>query len=86
MSYDDVEIEDMEWNEELQSYTYPCPCGDLFQITKEDLKLAFQATTCYRCLNFRCTEMERAINFAKTLIYRSREHLVLQIGIEFLLF
>lgn len=34
MSYDDVEIEDMEWNEEMQAFTYPCPCGDLFQITK----------------------------------------------------
>ena len=34
MSYDDIEIEDMEWNEELSAFTYPCPCGDLFQITK----------------------------------------------------
>ena len=34
MSYDDVEIEDMEWNEDLRAFTYPCPCGDLFQITK----------------------------------------------------
>lgn len=34
MSYDDVEIEDMEWNDEIQAFTYPCPCGDLFQITK----------------------------------------------------
>lgn len=34
MSYDDVEIEDMEWNEDLNAFTYPCPCGDLFQITK----------------------------------------------------
>lgn len=34
MSYDDVEIEDMEWNEELGAFTYPCPCGDLFQVTK----------------------------------------------------
>lgn len=34
MSYDDVEIEDMEWNDDLGAYTYPCPCGDLFQITK----------------------------------------------------
>ena len=33
MSYDEVEIEDMAWNEELQAYTYQCPCGDLFQIT-----------------------------------------------------
>ncbi len=33
MSYDEVEIEDMAWNDELQAYTYQCPCGDLFQIT-----------------------------------------------------
>jgi len=33
MSYDEIEIEDMAWNEELQAFTYPCPCGDLFQIT-----------------------------------------------------
>ncbi len=33
MSYDEVEIEDMNWNDKLQAYTYPCPCGDLFQIT-----------------------------------------------------
>jgi len=31
--YDEIEIEDMDWNEELQGYTYSCPCGDLFQIT-----------------------------------------------------
>ena len=31
--YDEVEIEDMEWNEELEAFTYSCPCGDLFQIT-----------------------------------------------------
>ncbi|KAK7841448.1 diphthamide biosynthesis protein 3 [Quercus suber] len=40
MSYDDVEIEDMEWNSELQAYTYPCLCRDLFKITKDELKLA----------------------------------------------
>jgi diphthamide biosynthesis protein 3 len=32
-AYDEVEIEDMNWNEELQAFTYQCPCGDLFQIT-----------------------------------------------------
>jgi len=30
---DEVEIEDMVWNEDLEAYTYQCPCGDLFQIT-----------------------------------------------------
>ncbi|KAK8522350.1 hypothetical protein V6N12_056061 [Hibiscus sabdariffa] len=49
MSYDDVEIEDMQWNEELQAYTYPCPCGDLFQITKEDLKLGEEIARCPSC-------------------------------------
>ncbi|VVA15224.1 PREDICTED: diphthamide biosynthesis [Prunus dulcis] len=49
MSYDDVEIEDMEWNNELQAYTYPCPCGDLFQITKEDLKLGEEIARCPSC-------------------------------------
>ncbi|XP_009607113.2 diphthamide biosynthesis protein 3-like [Nicotiana tomentosiformis] len=49
MSYDDVEIEDMEWNDELQAFTYPCPCGDLFQITKEDLKLGEEIARCPSC-------------------------------------
>ncbi|CAN7048334.1 unnamed protein product [Brassica rapa subsp. trilocularis] len=49
MSYDDVEIEDMEWNEEIQAYTYPCPCGDLFQITKEDLHLGEEIANCPSC-------------------------------------
>jgi hypothetical protein len=33
MSYDEVEIEDMQWSDDLAAFTYPCPCGDLFQIT-----------------------------------------------------
>jgi len=33
MSYDEVEIEDFDWDEGLQAFTYSCPCGDLFQIT-----------------------------------------------------
>ncbi|XP_028083318.1 diphthamide biosynthesis protein 3-like [Camellia sinensis] len=49
MSYDDVEIEDMEWNDELQAFTYPCPCGDLFQITKEDLKIGEAIARCPSC-------------------------------------
>lgn len=31
--YDEVEIEDMAWDEGLQSFTFQCPCGDLFQIS-----------------------------------------------------
>ena len=31
MFHDEVEIEDMIWNEEKKKYFYPCPCGDLFK-------------------------------------------------------
>ena len=34
--HDEVEIEDFEFDEETQTYYYPCPCGDLFQISKVD--------------------------------------------------
>lgn len=31
--YDEVEIEDMEFDDDLKTYFFPCPCGDRFQIT-----------------------------------------------------
>merc|ERR1711924_213499 len=31
--YDEIEVEDMEWNEDDQKFYFPCPCGDQFQIT-----------------------------------------------------
>lgn len=36
--YDEVEIEDMVFDEAQQIYHYPCPCGDRFQIALEDLQ------------------------------------------------
>jgi len=32
--HDEVEIEDMEYDDESEMYCYPCPCGDKFQISK----------------------------------------------------
>jgi hypothetical protein len=32
--HDEVEIEDMEYDEEAELYYYPCPCGDKFSISK----------------------------------------------------
>ena len=31
--HDEIEIEDMEYDEETETYHYPCPCGDRFEIT-----------------------------------------------------
>jgi len=31
--YDEIEIEDMDWDEGQQTFFFPCPCGDQFLIT-----------------------------------------------------
>ncbi|EOO01878.1 putative diphthamide biosynthesis protein 3 protein [Phaeoacremonium minimum UCRPA7] len=36
--YDEVEIEDMTFDEDMQIYHYPCPCGDRFEIALVDLQ------------------------------------------------
>lgn len=36
--YDEVEIEDMTYDDALQIYHYPCPCGDRFEISIADLR------------------------------------------------
>ena len=47
--HDEVEIEDMEYDEETESYYYPCPCGDRFQISLEDLENGEETATCPSC-------------------------------------
>ena len=43
--HDEVEIEDMEYDEETETYYYPCPCGDRFAITKvSSTSTLFQAS------------------------------------------
>jgi diphthamide biosynthesis protein 3 len=36
--YDEVEIEDMTYDEDREIYHYPCPCGDRFEIALVDLQ------------------------------------------------
>lgn len=47
--HDEIEIEDFEYDEELEIYYYPCPCGDRFEITKEELKAGEEVATCPSC-------------------------------------
>ena len=35
--YDEIEIDDMEFEEEDNSFYYPCPCGDKFRISLADI-------------------------------------------------
>ncbi|XP_070499665.1 diphthamide biosynthesis protein 3 [Chironomus tepperi] len=47
--HDEIEIEDFEYCEEEDLYTYPCPCGDEFIITKEELMDGLEEATCPSC-------------------------------------
>ncbi|KAL2213762.1 diphthamide biosynthesis protein [Sarocladium strictum] len=47
--YDEIEIEDMTFDESLQMYHYPCPCGDRFQIMLEDLRDEEDIAVCPSC-------------------------------------
>ncbi|EGG14841.1 diphthamide biosynthesis protein 3 [Cavenderia fasciculata] len=47
--YDEVEIEDMEFNEEERVFYYPCPCGDRFVITEEEILAGEEVAKCPSC-------------------------------------
>jgi len=47
--YDEIEIEDMAWDEEKRVYHYPCPCGDRFEISRQQLKDYEDIATCPSC-------------------------------------
>ncbi|QRW10126.1 diphthamide biosynthesis protein [Ceratobasidium sp. AG-Ba] len=47
--YDEVEIEDMVWDEAKGVYHYPCPCGDRFEISRQQLANYEDVATCPSC-------------------------------------
>uniref|UniRef100_A0A0B6Z733 Diphthamide biosynthesis protein 3 n=1 Tax=Arion vulgaris TaxID=1028688 RepID=A0A0B6Z733_9EUPU len=47
--HDEVEIEDMEYDEDNEIYHYPCPCGDRFEITREELENGEDSAKCPSC-------------------------------------
>ncbi|KNC98913.1 uncharacterized protein SPPG_05877 [Spizellomyces punctatus DAOM BR117] len=47
--YDEVEIEDMDYDAETKTYYYPCPCGDKFQITEDELQDGEEIARCPSC-------------------------------------
>lgn len=47
--YDEVEIEDMTFDETTQLYHYPCPCGDRFEIALLDLRDEADIAVCPSC-------------------------------------
>ncbi|KAM0801506.1 diphthamide biosynthesis protein [Usnea florida] len=47
--YDEIEIEDMTYHEATTLYTYPCPCGDQFEISLSDLRDGEEVAVCPSC-------------------------------------
>ena len=47
--YDEIEIDDMDFEEEENTFYYPCPCGDKFRITLDMLKEGKTIATCPSC-------------------------------------
>ena len=47
--HDEVELEDFEWDEDEETFYYPCPCGDRFAVTKEELLAGEEVATCPSC-------------------------------------
>lgn len=47
--YDEIEIEDMTYDPKLETYHYPCPCGDRFEINIADLRDGEEIAVCPSC-------------------------------------
>jgi diphthamide biosynthesis protein 3 len=43
------DLKDMTYDAALQTYTYPCPCGDRFQIAIDDLRDGEEIAVCPSC-------------------------------------
>ncbi|GBG24654.1 Diphthamide biosynthesis protein 3 [Hondaea fermentalgiana] len=48
-AWDDIDLDDMTFSEKDDLYTYPCPCGDDFFITVDDLLGAEDLAPCPSC-------------------------------------
>ncbi|WRT66513.1 diphthamide biosynthesis protein 3 [Kwoniella shivajii] len=47
--YDELEIEDFAWDPIARVFHYPCPCGDRFEISKDQLREGEEIAICPSC-------------------------------------
>jgi diphthamide biosynthesis protein 3 len=47
--YDDVDLDEMQFDEAAETYYYPCPCGDRFSITIAELEAGDTIARCPSC-------------------------------------
>ena len=47
--YDEIEIEDLDFDVDTLKFFYPCPCGDKFVITLDQIKDGEEIAKCPSC-------------------------------------
>ena len=47
--YDTVDLDDMEYDDIEDTYYYPCPCGDRFEISQSDVDAGVRIALCPSC-------------------------------------
>jgi len=47
--FEEIDIDDFFYNEGTEEYSYPCPCGDKFVITKEEIENGEEVAKCPSC-------------------------------------
>eukprot|EP00123_Amoebidium_parasiticum_P004967 comp16224_c0_seq1/m.13918 comp16224_c0_seq1/g.13918 ORF comp16224_c0_seq1/g.13918 comp16224_c0_seq1/m.13918 type:complete len:139 (-) comp16224_c0_seq1:618-1034(-) len=45
----DVDLDDMEYSEDQQAYTYPCRCGGVYVVTEQQLESGCDVAPCSMC-------------------------------------
>lgn len=49
LAYEEVALEALTWSAPLRAFTYECPCGDLFQISGDELAAGEDVARCPSC-------------------------------------
>lgn len=70
--YDEIEIEDFEFNASEQIYSYPCPCGDRFLIHLDELAQGEEVARCPSC-SLMIRVIYDAVQFASSPMKLSEE-------------
>lgn len=47
--YDEIDIKNFEFDPETNIFSYPCPCGDIFEISMDELRDGEEVARCRSC-------------------------------------
>eukprot|EP00866_Antonospora_locustae_P001572 jgi/Antlo1/1572/2005 len=74
--YDEVDIKDFEYDAANRVFTFPCPCGDQFEISLEELLNGEEIAMCPSCpLIVKVVYEDEDINRVKEVIESSARSL-----------